>query len=213
MQLLVNDIEGGLSELWKVPVLRHRVSPVVPVEDNYDRLGYGPDAVARDARYTRYLSPDLVLRTHTSAMIPPLLQRLAENGPQDALLSCPGIVYRRDAIDRTHTGEPHQIDLWRIGTGEPSLGVSDLEEMIGAVVEAVLAGYSYRTLPAEHPYTLEGREIEIKTSGGWLEIGECGLAQLGKLPSGACLGRGCRQMLFRIGSASSIHPSDSVRQF
>ncbi|MDQ3765743.1 MAG: hypothetical protein M3346_00110 [Actinomycetota bacterium] len=203
MQLVVEDIERTLSELWKVPVLRHRLNPVVPVDDNYDRLRYAPDAVARDIRYTRYLSPDVVLRTHTSAMITPLLQRLSEEPPEDLLLSCPGIVYRRDAIDRTHTGEPHQIDLWRIRTARPSLGASNLEEMIGLVVEAALPGHSYRTLPAEHPYTLEGKEIEIQDGGRWLEIGECGLAHpevLGScgLPhrsSGLAMGLGLDRLL------------------
>lgn len=176
MQLLVDDIEQALSDLWNVPVLRHRANPVVPVEDNYDRLRYEPDTVARDARYTRYVRPDVVLRTHTSAMIPPLLERLGDRGLEDMLLSCPGIVYRRDAIDRVHTGEPHQMDLWRVRTVGPSLGVSDLEVMIAAVVRAAVPGHSYRTHRSEHPYTLEGREIEIHHRRGRLEIGECGLA-------------------------------------
>jgi phenylalanyl-tRNA synthetase alpha chain len=176
MQLLVKEIEQGLNQLWGVPLVTHRANPVVLVEDNYDRLRYAPAAVARDARYTRYLSPALVLRTHMSAMIPPLLESLSNEGSADVVLSCPGIVYRRDAIDRMHTGEPHQLDLWRIRSEGPSLGVSDLEEMIGAVVDAALPGYRYRTLPAEHPYTLEGREIEIRRGSEWLEIGECGLA-------------------------------------
>jgi phenylalanyl-tRNA synthetase alpha chain len=176
MQLLVEEIEQGLNQLWDVPLVTHRANPVVLVEDNYDRLRYAPAAVARDARYTHYLSPALVLRTHTSAMIPPLLESLSNEGSADVVLSCPGIVYRRDAIDRMHTGEPHQLDLWRIRSERPSLGVSDLEEMIGAVVDAALPGYRYRTLPAEHPYTLEGREIEIRRGSEWLEIGECGLA-------------------------------------
>jgi phenylalanyl-tRNA synthetase alpha chain len=36
--------------------------------------------------------------------------------------------------------------------------------------------YRYRTNIADHPYTLDGREIEVETETGWLEIGECGLA-------------------------------------
>jgi phenylalanyl-tRNA synthetase alpha chain len=176
MQVLVTRLEQRLGERWNVPTLRHRANPVVPVEDNYDRLLYRADAVARDVRYTRYLSPNVVLRTHTSAMIPPLLERIAQDPPTDVVLSCPGIVYRRDAIDRVHTGEPHQIDLWRIRTTSPSLDTTNLEEMIATVVEATLPGYKYRTSPAEHPYTLEGKELEILTGSGWLEIGECGLA-------------------------------------
>jgi phenylalanyl-tRNA synthetase alpha chain len=203
MQLLVKEIEQGLNQLWGVPLVTHRANPVVLVEDNYDRLRYAPAAVARDARYTRYLSPALVLRTHMSAMIPPLLESLSNEGSADVVLSCPGIVYRRDAIDRMHTGEPHQLDLWRIRSEGPSLGVSDLEEMIGAVVDAALPGYRYRTLPAEHPYTLEGREIEIRRGSEWLEIGECGLAHpevlgncgLPEQSSGLAMGLGLDRML------------------
>ena len=29
-------------------------------------------------------------------------------------MSLPGLVYRRDSIDRTHVGAPHQVDLWRL---------------------------------------------------------------------------------------------------
>jgi phenylalanyl-tRNA synthetase alpha chain len=203
LQLLVREIETALASLWNVSVLEHRANPVVPVEDNYDRLRYPTDAEARDTRYTRYLSPELVLRTHTSAVIPPLLELIAANPPQEVLLSCPGIVYRRDAVDRTHTGEPHQIDLWRIRTGVPSLGVADLEQMIGAVVKAALPGHGYRTLPADHPYTLEGREIEIEGGDRWLEIGECGLAHpevligcgLPKPSSGLAMGLGLDRLV------------------
>ena len=35
------------------------------------------------------------------------------------LLSVPGVCYRRDAIDRHHVGEPHQLDLWRIRRPAP----------------------------------------------------------------------------------------------
>jgi len=176
MQLLIDGVERALSDLWGMTVLRHRANPVIPLEDNYDRLRYPPDAVARDARYTRYISSELVLRTHTSAMIPALLERLGQDPRDDTVVSCPGIVYRRDAIDRTHTGEAHQVDLWRIRTLPRRLGPADLEEMIDGIVEHVLPGRAYRTVEAEHPYTLDGRQIDVQDGDRWLEIGECGLA-------------------------------------
>ena len=181
MQLLLERIHRALAERWRCAVRVHRASPIVSVEDNYDRLRYPPDGAARDARYTRYLTATTVLRTHTSAMIPPLLRALAERPdelPPDILLVCPGLVYRRDAIDRLHTGEPHQADLWRLTrTGsEAPLGASDLDEMIATVVAAVLPDAEARTTPACHPYTLDGVQIDVRTPGGWVEIGECGLA-------------------------------------
>jgi phenylalanyl-tRNA synthetase alpha chain len=107
-------------------------------------------------------------------MIPPLLRRLAAAPWRDLLLVCPGLVYRRDVIDRLHVGEPHQLDLWRIARG--MLGERELEEQIAAVVTAALPGRRWRTSPAPHPYTTHGRQIDVEVGDTWIEIGECGLA-------------------------------------
>jgi phenylalanyl-tRNA synthetase alpha chain len=90
------------------------------------------------------------------------------------LLACPGLVYRRDRIDRLSVGEPHQLDLWRIASRP--LEAADLREMASLVVEALLPGAGYRALPAEHPYTVDGLELEVRQDGRWVEIAECGLA-------------------------------------
>ncbi|HEY0019909.1 MAG TPA: hypothetical protein VGC13_26650 [Longimicrobium sp.] len=175
MQQLIDRIHHALRHRWGCELRLHRAHPVVPVEHNYDRLHYPPGGAARDARYTRYVSETTVLRTQTSAMIPPLLADVAHSPPADVLLACPGLVYRRDEIDRLHTGEPHQMDLWRIVRGR--VGVPELREMVATVMEAVLPGREHRCNPAEHPYTTDGVEIEVRADdGGWVEAGECGLA-------------------------------------
>jgi phenylalanyl-tRNA synthetase alpha chain len=104
---------------------------VVPLTDNYDRLGYRAAAVTRDARYTRYVDDDHVLRSHTTVMIPPALARLAVDPADDVLLVCPGIAYRGDAIDRLHTGTPHQVDLWRVG--RRGVGEAEMVEMLRVI--------------------------------------------------------------------------------
>lgn len=179
MQLLVTAMHRSLAEATGARVRVHRANPVVPIEDNYDRLLYPHDGKARDARYTRYLSDRLLLRTQTSAMIPSLLAELDLGPRDDVLLVCPGIVYRRDQIDRLHSGEPHQLDLWRLRAGAP-LSARDLNEMVGLVLEAAMPGVGQRTLPALHPYTTAGLQIEVcpdpHESAGWVEVGECGLA-------------------------------------
>ncbi|MBV9109543.1 MAG: hypothetical protein JO306_09070, partial [Gemmatimonadetes bacterium] len=119
MQLLLGRITGALEALWGSPVVIHRAHPVVTTGDNYDRLHIAAGAVTRDARYTRYVAPGRVLRTHTTAMVPPLLRALSADPPDDVVLVCPGLAYRRDQIDRMHTGEPHQLDLWRIAARPP----------------------------------------------------------------------------------------------
>ncbi len=177
MQSLLTAVTRALAGAWRCPVRVERAAPVVSVADNYDRLHYPAGGAARDARYTRYVGPDTLLRTQTSAMIPPLLRRLAAEPrpPADVLLVCPGLVYRRDVIDRLHTGEPHQVDLWRIRLGPP-LGARDLDAMIAEVSAAAAPGRAVRVLPASHPYTVGGRQIDVGSGDGWVEIGECGLA-------------------------------------
>jgi phenylalanyl-tRNA synthetase alpha chain len=164
-------------------VRRHRANPVVPVADNYDRLGYAADAAARDERYSRYLRPDLMLRAHTTAMIPPLLDGLAG----EALLSCPGLCHRRDVIDRQHVGQPHQLDLWLI---RESLSDNDLRELATIAVRAAAPGVTVELVPSDHPYTVRGKEIIVDG----VEVGECGLARP-DLCHGLAMGLGLDRLL------------------
>lgn len=175
LQQLIEAALEALRQAWGCAVRVHRQSPIVSIADNYDHLHYPPEGAARDARYTRYVCDTALLRTQTSAMIPGLLRRLAEAPPEDVLLACPGLVYRRDCIDRLHTGEPHQMDLWRVRRGAP-LGVADLREMIETVVRALVPGRELRVEPARHPYTTDGLQIDVREGDQWVEIGECGLA-------------------------------------
>jgi phenylalanyl-tRNA synthetase alpha chain len=173
MQLLVDTAASALAARWNIAVRVRRASPIVSVRDNYDRLGYSADAAARDARYTRYVCDVAVLRTQTSALLPPLLIELATSPLSDVLLVCPGLTYRRDCIDRLHTGEPHQLDLWRVRRG--ALELAELHEMIEVLVQALLPGRVWRTTPTSHPYTTAGLQIDVRDGEAWVEIGECGL--------------------------------------
>jgi phenylalanyl-tRNA synthetase alpha chain len=160
----------------------------VPVASNYDELQYPLDGAARDARYTRYLTDELLLRTQTSAMIPGALRMLAAAEYDDVLVACPGLTYRRDAIDKLHVGEPHQLDLWRISRAP--LARLDLERMIGVVAGAILPGAPLRMGPVNHPYTEGGLEVHALVGGRWVEILECGLAAPAVLASAGLAGHG-----------------------
>jgi phenylalanyl-tRNA synthetase alpha chain len=201
IQLLAGDIVRSLREACDCDVVVHRASPVVSLEDNYDRLGYSADAAARDARYTRYVAPTSVLRTHASAMIPSLLPMIAAAEYADVLLVCIGLVYRRDRIERLSVGEPHQLDLWRVS--RRPLDDGDLRQMIELVMAAGLPEHEYRALPTSHPYTSNGLEIEVREDPRWVEVAECGLAsprvlQGGGLPldyGGLAMGLGLDRLL------------------
>ncbi|TLM74530.1 hypothetical protein [Pseudarthrobacter sp. NamB4] len=87
MHTLLYGIMDRLSRRWSLPsrVVRHNA--LVAVEDNYDRLGFNKSDVTRDQRYSRYASPTVMLRSHTSASVPPLLRALEPDEPLDELLS------------------------------------------------------------------------------------------------------------------------------
>jgi phenylalanyl-tRNA synthetase alpha chain len=173
--ILLDAAVDALATRWGSTVRVLRSSPAVTVEDNYDRLGWPRSAINRDSRYTRYLSDTVMLRSHTTAGVPPALRGLAAepDPPDDVLLVLPGLVYRRDVIDRTHVGEPHQVDLWRIVRDDIEV---DLQEMLDALVDAVLPGARWRTVAARHPYTEQGRQVDVRVGDGWVELAECGLA-------------------------------------
>jgi phenylalanyl-tRNA synthetase alpha chain len=149
---------------------------IVPVSDNYDRLGYDPADVTRAVRYTRYVDEGRMLRSHSTAIVPSALRQLATEArpPADMLLACPGISYRRDVIDWQHTGTPHQLDLWRISKRE--LASPDLDQMIAVLVDALLPGLPCRQEPRVHPYTTGGRQVDVLRDAISVEIAECGLA-------------------------------------
>lgn len=175
MQIILRDIVARVAQTYGAAVITHRTHPVVDITHNYDRLGYPPGGAARNARYTRYVSEAIILRTQTSAEIPSLLTRVAQHPlVEPLLLVCPGLVYRRDTIDRLHVGEPHQVDLWLLAPR--ALGDDDLEAMIDSALAAALPGRQHRTEPAVHPYTHAGRQIDVQDGERWVEVGECGLA-------------------------------------
>lgn len=174
MQELLHQITQTLQQTWNCTTRILRNPPIVSVSDNYDHLRYESTDVTRDRRYTRYLSPTTMLRSHTSAEIPAALKSYLGCTEIDELLVIPGLVYRRDVVDATHVGEPHQVDLWRLRS-TPDSTPQDLAEMIACLVEAVLPGASYKTTEAVHPYTIHGQQIDVLHDGQWLELAECGL--------------------------------------
>jgi phenylalanyl-tRNA synthetase alpha chain len=210
IQLVVDRVVEALASRWRCEVRWCRGPRIVPIEDNYDNLGYERAAVTRDARYTRYVDGEHVLRSHSSAMIPPSLRNLARQPSDDVLLVCPGIVYRRDAIDRLHTGTPHQLDLWRISRGQ--LNEQDLDEMIACLLDALVPHWPRVVERRVHPYTLAGRQVDVVRDGHPVEVLESGLAHpevlaRSGLPdgvSGLALGMGLDRLLMLVKDIDDI---------
>ena len=170
INLVLEQLVAHFASLpnWPEPRI-FRKSPVTTVEENFDRLLFPSDNAGRASTYTRYASQGQVLRTHTSAMIPSILEELASEPGDDFLVFCPGICFRRDVVDRTHTGEPHQLDIWRIKKGGTPFGRTDLLNLVDEVVRAAIPGKEYRVNEigsglnpsVKHPYL----DLVIKVRG------------------------------------------------
>ena len=189
MQTLMNQVLDALSKYWNCPVTIYRESPIVSIEDNYDRLGIDKESVLRSEVYTRYVDDNHVLRTMASTMVPRGLQSIKDDIKPNRLLACVGLVYRRDQIDRLHSGVHHQLDLWY--TSENPVSEADMQTMINIIVEVVTGrkNAEYKVIPKIHPYTLNGREIDVIWNDKPVEILECGLTNPKILDENGCKGK------------------------
>lgn len=183
MQGLLDAIQTHLMQRYQAPLQRLPASPLVPVTHNYDALGYPADGPAREARYSRYLSADWMLRTQTSALVPTWLQSWPDKTPRRLMLLTHGLVYRRDSIDRLHCAEPHQADIWIL---LPRAEVADEQRLVrDAITElcvAVLPDQAISLSASPHPYTEDGVQLDVLSDKGELvEIGECGRIDAGLL--------------------------------
>lgn len=144
---------------------------IVQAQHNYHLLGYAPDEVVLSQAHTHWVDAQRLLRTQTTSVILEHLERLVAH-PQPMLLLAPGMVYRRDVRDKTHCGQPHQMDVWWLlprsqTPDDPTAWLLDL-------MAQTLPGVPTRALPTRHPYTQRGIEVQAQWQGQWLEIGEGG---------------------------------------
>lgn len=189
MQLIMKEVLDALASYWGCPVTIYRENPIVSVEDNYDRLGIDKESVLRSEVYTRYVDDNHVLRTMASTMVPRGLQSIKNDINPNRLLACVGLVYRRDQIDRIHSGVHHQMDLWY--TSETPVSEADMQDMINIIVKVVTGkdNADYKVIPKVHPYTQNGREIDVIWNDKPVEILECGLTNPKILKENGCEGK------------------------
>ena len=175
IKLILEDLLTALSKLQKnLDIEVVKLSPIVKLADNFDRLRFSKDNPGRSSTYTKYLDRETVLRTHTSAMIPPTLDRLSKTDFKDKLLVLPGLVYRRDVTDKTHAGVFHHGDVWRI-TKNKQYSKQDLLDLVGILFKTLMPNYEPIIYETEHPYTLNGIEVYAKVGEKEIEILEAGL--------------------------------------
>lgn len=169
IHLILEDITQNINiKYGKTSIIRE--TPIVNVKDNYDKLYYPSEDITKSSRYTRWIDKTTILRTQVTSAIPNILRNHKEN----MTYIIPGIVYRRDVIDKTHVGEPHQCDIWVVSE-DKKYNREDLLELVDCVVNSILPGAKWRYNETKHHYTKDGIEVEIYYNGKWIEILECGL--------------------------------------
>src|SRR5215472_16537876 len=86
IQLVADRAAGALAAHWGSEVRWCHGDRIVSVADNYDLLGYDPADITREARYSRYVAAQRMLRSHSTALIPSALRALAARPGDDVLL-------------------------------------------------------------------------------------------------------------------------------
>ena len=135
---------------------------------NFTALNIPEDHPARDMQDTFYLQGDLLLRTHTS----PVQIRHLELNPPPVRIVAPGRVYRRDAVDATHSPVFHQVEVLAIDEG---LDFSHLRGTVMAFLKAFFGDLPVRFRASYFPFTEPSAEVDVQWRGRWLEVMGCGM--------------------------------------
>ena len=157
------------------------IPKIVTIEQCFDLLNMPQDHPARKETDTYYIDAAHILRTHTTVFWsfflkdPKVLNQLQKDGEIKAL--CPGIVYRKDEIDRHHYPAFHQIDGLLICKKEKKIITQqDLKDVQIDLAKGIFGpDIEYKFLEDTFPYTIESLEMDIKFNGNWLEVNGAGL--------------------------------------
>ena len=154
---------------------------IVTVEECFDILNMPEDHPARKETDTYYLDQNHILRTHTTAFWSfylkdkNILKKLEEKGEIKAL--APGIVFRKDEIDKSHYPAFHQIDgLLICKKDKKIIAQKDLKQVQVDLAKGIFGkDIEYKFIKDEFPYTVESLEMDIMFNGGWMEVNGAGL--------------------------------------
>lgn len=166
-------------------------SPEIETEYyNYGGLNYPPDHPARDMQDTFYITPDILLRSHTTS----IQQHMMENNAPPIRVLSPGKCYRNETITARSHVFFHQVDVLYI---DKDVTFSDLlatkEEFYTKIFKQKI---ELRVRPSYFPFVEPGMEVDIKCTAcggsgcplckhtGWLEVAGAGMVHPNVLKAG-----------------------------
>ncbi len=148
---------------------------------NFEALNFPPEHPARDMQDTFYISPHLLLRTHTSNV----QARVMELNKPPIRIIAPGKVYRNEAITARSHVFFHQIEALFI---DKNVAFTDLFATLDIFLSKLFKQtVATRYRPSYFPFVEPGVEVDISClvcqgkgcplckQSGWLEVAGAGM--------------------------------------
>lgn len=148
---------------------------------NFEVLNFPPEHPARDMQDTFYISPHVLLRTHTSN----IQARVMENNKPPIRIIAPGKAYRNEAITARSHVFFHQIEAVYV---DKNVTFADLFATMNAFLKKLFnQDIETRYRPSYFPFVEPGLEVDISCfmcqgkgcqlckHTGWVEIAGAGM--------------------------------------
>ncbi len=143
---------------------------------NFEALNFPIDHPARDMHDTFKIDDKNLLRTHTS----PIQVRVMEKQKPPLKIIAPGRVFRRDAVDASHSPVFHQVEGFMV---DKNIRFSDLKGVLDLFTKEIFGkDLKTRFRPSFFPFTEPSAEVDVQCVNcmgkgcpvckqtGWLEI-------------------------------------------
>ena len=191
---------------------------------NFERANLPKDHPARDMQDTFYITPQTLLRTHTTAIQMRVLE--ASKGQLPIKLICPGKVYRRDDDDATHSHQFMQMEGLVVGE---NITLADLKGTLKFFAQKMFGeDREIRFRPSYFPFTEPSVEVDVTCHmcggkgcpvckhTGWIEILGAGMVHPNVLEMSGFDSKKCSGFAFGIGLervAMLKYGIDDIRNF
>ncbi len=179
----IHPVTRAIDDIWAIfrslGFVRARGPEVDTEWYNFVALNTPLDHPAADEQDTLYLAPGLLLRSHTS----PVQVRTMERHPPPIRIIAPGMVYRRDTYDATHTPAFAQVEGLVVDEGVTFV---DFKATLAEFARRFWGpGTRVRFRPSFFPFTEPSAEVDVKRvivredgseeETGWIEIMGAGM--------------------------------------
>ena len=156
----IHPVSQVIDDIWQIfrslGFTRARGPEVDNEWYNFVALNTPLDHPAADEQDTLYLAPGLLLRSHTS----PVQIRTMEKYPPPIRIIAPGMVYRRDTYDATHTPAFAQIEGLVVDEGVTFV---DFKATLAEFARRFWGpGTQVRFRPSFFPFTEPSAEVDVK---------------------------------------------------